>query len=112
MTHATRMIALVAGRERQKMAYERKPDFELFEIPKPAKKSHWYTRKMTDEERKKQQRQIGQKMGKANVGNKRLPPIKAKVLSHWGYRSRMEKRKKEAEALISELSAKYPDRAK
>jgi hypothetical protein len=92
------------------MPYERRPNFELFEIEKRKKvKAVWYVRKMTDEQRKAQQRDVGKRMGQANKGHDRVLPIKRKVLSNWAYKARIKNQAKQREELIQRLRAKYPD---
>ena len=93
------------------MPYERRPNFELFEIEKRKKvKTPWYVRKMTDEQRKAQRQAIGKKMGEANKGQDRISPIKRKVFRTWGLKTRRKTEAKQREELIQRLRAKFPDR--
>ena len=92
------------------MPYERRPNFELFEIEKRKKvRTPWYVRKMTDEERKAQQRDVGKRMGVANKGQDRISHIKRKVLTNWGLKNRVKTQARQREELIQRLRAKYPD---
>ena len=93
------------------MPYERRPNFELFEIEKKRKPYHtpWYVRKMTDEQRKAQQRDVGKRMGVANKGQDRISHIKRKVLTNWGLKTRVKTQALQREELIQRLRAKYPD---
>ena len=92
------------------MTYERRPNFELFEIEKRKKvRTPWYVRKMTDEQRKAQQRDVGKRMGIANKGQDRISPIKRKVLTNWGLKNRVKTKALQREELIQRLRAKYPD---
>ena len=92
------------------MPYERRPNFELFEIEKRKKvKTPWYVRKMTDEQRKAQQRDVGKRMGVANKGQDRISPIKRKVLTNWGLKTRRKTEARQREELIQRLRDKFPD---
>jgi hypothetical protein len=93
------------------MTYERRPNFELFEIEKKRKPYHtpWYVRKMTDEQRKAQRQAIAKSMGKANKGKDRISPIKRQVLRTWGLKTRRKTEARQREELIQRLRAKYPD---
>ena len=92
------------------MPYERRPNFELFEIEKRKKvKRSWYVRKMTDEQRKAQRQAIAKSMGEANKGQDRISPIKRKVLRTWGLKTRRKTEANRREELIQRLRAKYPD---
>ena len=92
------------------MPYERRPNFELFEIEKRKKvRTPWYVRKMTDEQRKAQQRDVGKRMGVANKGQDRISHIKRKVLTNWGLKTRVKTQALQREELIQRLRAKYPD---
>jgi hypothetical protein len=92
------------------MPYERRPNFELFEIEKRKKfRTPWYVRKMTDEQRKAQQREVGKRMGDANKGQDRISKIKRKVLTNWGLKNRVKTQARNREELIQRLRAKYPD---
>ena len=93
------------------MPYERRPNFELFEIEKRKKvKAVWYVRKMTDEQRKAQRQAIAKSMGEANKGQDRISPIKRQVLRTWGLKTRRKTETRIREELIQRLRAKYPDR--
>jgi len=94
------------------MPYERRPNFELFEIPKKPKpyRTPWYVRKMTDEQRKAQRQAIAKSMGKANKGQDRISPIKRQVLRTWGLKTRRKTEALRREELIQRLRAKFPDR--
>ena len=89
------------------MPYERRPNFELFEIEKRKKVKTPYVRKMTDEQRKAQQRDVGKRMGEANKGQDRISPIKRKVLTNWGLKNRVKTQALQREELIQHLRAKY-----
>jgi hypothetical protein len=93
------------------MTYERRPNFELFEIEKKRKPYHtpWYVRKMTDEQRKAQRQAIAKSMGKANKGKDRISPIKRKVFTNWALKTRRKTEAIQREELIQRLRAKYPD---
>lgn len=91
------------------MPYERRPNFELFEIEKRKAKRSWCVRKMTDEQRKAQQRDVGKRMGQANKGQDRILPIKRKVFSNWAYKARIKNQALRREEIIQRLRAKYPD---
>ena len=92
------------------MPYERRPNFELFEIEKRKKvKTPWYVRKMTEEQRKAQRQAIGKKMGEANKGQDRISPIKRQVLRTWGLKTRRKTEARQREEIIQRLRAKYPD---
>ena len=92
------------------MPYERRPNFELFEIEKKKKiKRSWYVRKMTDEQRKAQRQAIAKSMGKANKGQDRISPIKRKVFRTWGLKTRRKTEARKLEELIQHLRARFPD---
>ena len=92
------------------MPYERRPNFELFEIEKRKKvKAVWYVRKMTDEQRKAQRQAIAKSMGKANKGHDRISPIKRKVFRTWGLKTRRKTEARKLEELIQHLRARFPD---
>ena len=92
------------------MPYERRPNFELFEIEKRKKvKAVWSVRKMTDEQRKAQRQAIAKSMGKANKGHDRISPIKRKVFRTWGLKTRRKTEARKLEELIRHLRARFPD---
>jgi len=92
------------------MPYERRPNFELFEIEKLKRvKAPWYVRKMTDEQRKAQRQAIAKSMGQANKGHDRVLPIHRKVLINWSKRACIKNQALEREKIIQHLRAKYPD---
>jgi hypothetical protein len=92
------------------MPYERRPNFELFEIEKRKKvKRSWYVRKMTDEQRKAQRQAIAKSMGNANKGQDRISPIKRKVFTNWALKTRRKTEARKLEELIQHLRARFPD---
>ena len=91
------------------MPYERRPNFELFEIEGKRVKTPWYVRKMSDEQRKAQRQAIAKSMGEANKGHNRMLPIHRKVFINWAKKARIKNQALKREEIIQRLRAKYPD---